>query len=238
VPVGRRQLAAALIPARGEVVPLAEATALHLEQVGEVGLELQLDQKSDGVQGAIGDPERLADAFLDRSDQLEPHTAGPNRRLALEVLEQRVGQVQPRRVVGDGRRADPLPGPAVDAQAVCADVARVVGEDTLGLVGLHLTIVVRDHEGAALVDREDRRPDGDLDRHHAPAIAALGAVEPEADTEGSEEEGCAVARRGKVSGVARGGPGDRDHSPRRGHAGPVHPRSAARPPASGVPWPP
>ena len=64
-----------------------------------------------------------------------------------------------------------MPREPVGEDRVVGNEPRVVGEDPLLRVGLDLAAEVGHHEGGAVVDAQERRTDGDLDRHRSSAEA-------------------------------------------------------------------
>ena len=104
-------------PGRLKPLALAPATALDLEQVGEVGRQLQFEQEADRRQAMIDDRELFADALVDGADQRQRQGDGRSGirrrrievgRLQVRLPELRVRQVQPRLAIRDRGRAEAL----------------------------------------------------------------------------------------------------------------------------------
>jgi hypothetical protein len=130
----------------------ADVVVLHLEQVGEVGADLDVDRHR-----------RVLVAVVDHDDVLEPDVAqealadDPQRRGGVERLRRRHEEELRDEVVhvGAGEEVGRL---ALHRQVPPRDEARVLGEEPMGRqsrAGLHVAVAVGHHEGVA-VQHADR----------------------------------------------------------------------------------
>ena len=163
VRVAHAQLAALLVPFALDAPAAHELVGFHLEDVGEIRSGRDLEVEPRLASPVVLDVEILVDALADGAADREPQLAGGD--IAALGRERRVRQVDARGVVRDRARAQPHPSLAVGEDGVIAEKARVLGEDALLAVRRDLPAEIGDHERPALADRQDGRPDADLDRH-------------------------------------------------------------------------
>ena len=163
VVVGGREFETLVGPGRVDAAAADVAAGFDLENVGEVAADGEFEVEGDGGAAVVADLEALVHAAVDEAGEDEAEGAGGN--IAGLGGELAVGEEDFRGVVGGGAAVDELPGLAVGVEGVGTDDAGV--EEIEALIGgpCHLAVQIGEEDGVALVDRELRRADFDLDRH-------------------------------------------------------------------------
>ena len=134
------------------------AAAADLEQVGEVGVEVQVDDELDLALVVVAHPQQLVQAVGDEARAAHVH-AGLRQRVPVRGARLEVGQLDRRRVPAVGARAEEYRLAAGDGELVAAEVARVaVVQPQHRVLGPgHLPELVRVQEEVAFLDGEPRR---------------------------------------------------------------------------------
>ncbi len=161
--VRRAQLATAPEPARMERSASHEGVVLDVEQVREVGCDLDLDRQAHRPATVVDDVVVLVDPAGHGS--IEPKREAVSVDWA-ELVDQSIGgELVARRIELDRRRVEeerPLP---VDVQLVAGHETGVAGEEALLGSGLDPGVRLAHEDTVVTVDRHRRRTDLDRERH-------------------------------------------------------------------------
>ena len=99
VRVRRAQLAPLLVPDRTQFATLQQALGAHLEDIGEVRMELQLEYHVDRLAAVVGEVEVLVDALADGALDGEAERVGGD--VGLDGVDRRIGEMDARGVEAD-----------------------------------------------------------------------------------------------------------------------------------------
>ena len=137
----------------------AAAASAHLEQVGEVGVQVQVEDQVHLALVVVAHPQQLVQAVRDEARAAHVH-AGLRQHVPVRGARLEVGELHGRGVAAVGAGAEQHRLPAGDGELVPAQepgVAVVEPEGGVLRAG-HLTELVGVEEEVALLDREARRP--------------------------------------------------------------------------------
>ena len=129
VGIGGSELVSLVDPAGQRVATSSELMRAHFEDVGEVGTQRHLELKMDRAIRKAHQVQVLVDGLVDSASHGQANLGGGE--IADVGRQGRVGELDPDRVVLDGRRGQQRPRDAVDIQALVAEQACVAGENAL-----------------------------------------------------------------------------------------------------------
>ena len=127
VVIGVQQRGAAVVPMRADDAAIDEFVPAHIENVGEVGADDDLELKVHRREAVVRDRDLLADAVADLP--LDDHAEGAGGERAGLGLDGGVRVVPARLGIGNRAAVDQRPRRAIDAEFVMAEEARVLREE-------------------------------------------------------------------------------------------------------------
>jgi len=171
VDVCRSQLAIRSEPLRLHRAAPNDVTLFHIEDVGEVGMDLDLNGQPNGAAAVVDDVVVLVDAALD--GPVKPHGERPRFHRPQGVQEAVVRELEAGRERLDRRRVQQDRSAPVDEKAVAGNEPRVAGEEaTLEPVD-NSGVRLADQHAIIAIDRDDAGSDLDLEGH-ASSVAISG----------------------------------------------------------------
>ena len=163
-----------LRPFRGDLATAHDAARLHLEDVGKVASEGDLELKPHRLHAVVGDVEIFVQAAADRSADREAEGARGNRAVFGE--DGLVGEEDACRVIVDRAAVQQLPRFAVGVNRPTADNPRVEEVQTLVARPIDLPVRLADEHRLTLVDGNLRWTNLNLERHDVRLMVAFDAT--------------------------------------------------------------
>ena len=163
-----------LRPFSGDLATAYDAARLHLEDVGEVASEGDLELKTHRLHAVVGDVEIFVHAAADRSADGEAEGARENRAVFGE--DGLIGEEDACRVIVDRAAVQQLPRFAVGVNRPTADDPRVEEVQTLLARPSDLPVRLADEHRLTLVDGNLRWTNVNLERHDVRLTVAFGAI--------------------------------------------------------------
>ena len=163
VAIGRAQLLVLIRPVGGDAAAADDAVQLHLEHIGEVGADGDLQVEPHRPAAMVGDVEVLVHAAAEFA--ADDQTQGARLHRAILAEEGSVGEVDAGGVGGDGAAVQQVPRLAVGRDRHGGDHAGVEEIQALVRRPIHLAVRIGDQHGLRVVDGDLRRADFDLERH-------------------------------------------------------------------------
>ena len=174
VAIGRAQPLIGVRPLAGDTAAMHDAVLLHLEHIGEVGQDIDLEVEADRPAAVIGDVEILVHAA--REPAADDETQAARRHGAVLAEEGPVGEVDAGGAGGAGAAVQQVPRLAVGVDHPAGDQTGVEEVETLFRGPLHMAVRVGDQHGLRVVDGDLWRTDFDLERHFASNSRLGGGV--------------------------------------------------------------
>ena len=174
VRVRSANLLPSLRPLSGDLAAAHDTSRLHLEDVGEIAAEGDLELKTHRLHAVVGDVEIFVHAAADRSADGEAERARENWTVFRE--KGLVGKEDACRVVADGTAVQQLPRLAVGVNRPTADDPRIKKVKTLFARPIDLPVRLADEDRLALMDGDLRWTNLNLERHHVLLTATLSAA--------------------------------------------------------------
>ena len=159
-------------PAGVDLATAHELAGLDVEDVGEVGLDLDLDRQPDRPPAVVDDVVVLVDAA--GHGPVEPELEALAGDDAVTIEELGVGVLEPRRVELDGRGVEQERPLAVEEQLVAGHEPGVAGEEPLLGLAFDATVGLAHDEPVVPVHRDRRWPDLDREGHAAVHAGEVG----------------------------------------------------------------
>ncbi len=163
VDVLRPELAAGAEPAGVQLTAADEGIAPDVEDVGEVGVDLDLDRQPDRAAAVVDDVEVFVDAARDGPVEAD------RERVALDlpdVIEKLiVGEFEARREELDRGGVEEDRAAAVDPQLVAGDESGIAGEEAVVHAAENPAVRLADDEAIVPIDRDRGRTDLHRKRH-------------------------------------------------------------------------
>src|SRR5262249_10597167 len=152
-----------------------DVVGLHLEDIGKIAAQRDLELEGCRLYAIVDDIEILVHAAADRPAEGEAQTAWRDR--AVLGQESAIGQKNAGCVIADGAAVQQFPRLAIGINGPAADDPRIEEIEALFARPIDLTVLFGDQHRLALVDRDLRRADLDLDRHELlPSEAVRHAI--------------------------------------------------------------
>ena len=174
IDIGRAQHPPGAVPARVDPAAADQPIGVDVEQVGEVGIDLDLDRQVDLAPGEVRDVVVLVDAAGDGPVKLDGQRAALQRAVGVE--QGVVGEREAGRVELDRRRVEQDRPATVDEQVPAADEAGVAREEAFLRAGIDAGVRLAHEDAVIAVDRHGRRSDLDRQGHGSEVTSAT--VEP------------------------------------------------------------
>ena len=150
-------------PLCGDPAPAHDVARLHLEDVGEVAAQRDLELESHRLHAVVGDVEIFVQAAADRPADGEAERARRDRAVFGE--QRAIGEKDAGGIVADGAAIQQFPGFAVGIDGPAADDAGIEEIETLFARPVDLPVLLADQHRLTLVDGDLRWADLDLERH-------------------------------------------------------------------------
>ena len=163
VDVGRPELASRAEPAGVDLAAADQPAGLDVEDVGEIGLELDLDRQADRPPPVVDDVVVLVDATGDRPVEPDGEAVAGDDAVAVEQLG--VGVLEPGGIELDRRGVEQQRPAAVEEEVVARHEARVPGEEALLRLALDAPVGLAHDEPVVPVHGDRRWPDLDREGH-------------------------------------------------------------------------
>ena len=162
VRVGRPQFARLLVPGALQVAPTQQPLAPHVEDIGEVRFDGDLEDQADRVRREAHQVIVLMDPLEDGAVEAEADRPLLEDDVVLGAIlgarqrHLRGGELVAHRKVVDGAGVEQERNSPVDGHGVAGDEARVPGEEADGAGRHQRGVGVRDHELVVVVDGDRR----------------------------------------------------------------------------------
>ena len=163
VAIGDAQHLPLLRPRRGDAAAPHDLVALHLEDVGEIGADRDLQVEANRILAVVGDLDILVQPAIDMAADHQAQRARRDRPVLAH--EGAVGLEDARRMVGDGAAIQQVPRLAVGIDRPGADHPGVAEIQPAFAGPVHLPVGFGHQHRLSLVDGDLRRADLNLERH-------------------------------------------------------------------------
>ena len=167
--VARRELLGLWRPMRVDIAAAHELVALHLEKIGEIAADFDLEVKADATVAVVGDVDVLMHADVDAPPEQQTQRLGLD--LALRGRHIGIGAIDARARRREVRSIQQVPWRAVDEDAPDADEPRVEEEKPFLSIGCDLPVGLAHHHRIAFMHGELRRADLDFETHRGRPLA-------------------------------------------------------------------